>query len=311
MGASVPPQAPKQDQHDLQGRHHPVQRQAELFLTACLVTGRTAEVDTGSRDDAGPPVRCARRAGRMQRGAWQTKTRTGSAPEGTRPPDGGRQPRAGAEPVAVWYGRSRPPPTHHSVTTAPDGLFVPDPDLGQKQPPGSWPPGPANRGTFGPRPPSAPSDWACRSCLPGRSLVRAQLGPHRLPVTFPEQPVGSGTVRRKVPRAAHLVHVAVQQAHDPALDRLALLPKQQLLGVGGEGGRLVTAREQGLKTVQAGLQESRAGSWSSRPSQFNCGTGAVSAAMTALRGMNQTPATYQATSRCSDSYVEHAPYGRL
>ncbi|MXZ40646.1 MAG: hypothetical protein F4Z18_02415 [Caldilineaceae bacterium SB0666_bin_21] len=38
------------------------------------------------------------------------------------------------------------------------------------------------------------------------------------------------------------------------LDRLAPLPGQQPLGIGSEGGRLVAAREQGLKVVQVGLQ---------------------------------------------------------
>ena len=85
-------------------------------------------------------------------------------------------------------------------------------------------------------------------------LARARLGPHRLPVPFQERLVGPGAVRCKVLQAAHLVHVALQLAQDHALDRLAPLPRQQPLGVGGEGGRLVAAREQGPKTVQVGLQ---------------------------------------------------------
>ena len=50
------------------------------------------------------------------------------------------------------------------------------------------------------------------------ALARAQLGSHRLPVAFQEWLVGPGAVRRKVPRAAHLVHVAVQFTQDHALD---------------------------------------------------------------------------------------------
>jgi hypothetical protein len=51
-----------------------------------------------------------------------------------------------------------------------------------------------------------------------------------------------------------LGHVAVQLARDHALDRLAPLPGQQPLSVGGEGDRLVASPEQGPEALQVGLQ---------------------------------------------------------
>ena len=128
---------------------------------------------------------------------------------------------------------------------------------------------------------------------------RAQLGPHCLPVPFQERLVGPRAVRRKVLQAAHLIHVAVQLAQDHALDRLAPLPGQQSLGVGGEGGRMVAAREQGPEAVQVGLQGGL------EPEQVAAGqlrAGAVSAAMAELQELNLVPSTYHTTSHCSVSY---------